>query len=90
MACVCHVATQGKSEPLLSISTQIRKDKLLEFAEKWAKLDKQPELDIAKQILEKREEINLDSPCHHACYLRFASSTHIGRAANSKRKRVST
>lgn len=87
MECVCHVATT--SETVLRLSTQDRKKKLVEFAEKWAQLDKQPELDIALQILSNNELITVDSVYHHACFLRFASATHLERAARSKRKRVS-
>lgn len=46
MACICHVATQGRQETVLRLATAGRIEKLLEFAEKWADLDKEPEMKI--------------------------------------------
>lgn len=91
MECVCHVITApAKVETVMRIATLEKKERLLKFAREWSRLDKQPELEIALQIISNNSEhISEDSVYHQSCFLRFASSSHVEKASKSKRKRVS-
>ena len=90
---MCHMPEISRAETVLPLLARAKVDRLLEYAEAWSGLTKQPELDVADSIVSRRDAISVDSVYHPACWNRFTSASKLDRTRSSKtattRKRVS-
>lgn len=84
--CLVHYPSSNISREPTRLLTQHQLNTILTRAKQWIEGDKQPEKDIAENLI--TTNINCEHPhySHHNCYLMFSSLSKLTRAQNSKRK----
>lgn len=99
--CVIHFnATSACNDTILQLNTHQRTN-ILTRAEQWLSVDKFPEAEISRNILNRHKTCcpapsttttsssSNDVPAwtaHNSCYLRFASASKLQRAQEQRRK----